>query len=144
MLRFLNCFNGVNEWVNRDETKHIYRTKDSYFTRSTAILTVPMLMEFILENNKGSAQVALNDYFRDTDIDPVARQSLFDVHFGEDFCCVLNKDGQQNLNIVRKIVLNHLRRFKELSKSKLPFSNIMFDCLIGPANLIPLFTFFEN
>jgi len=79
MLRFLDYFNCVNEWVNNDETKRIYRTKDSYFTRSTAILTFPRLMEFTLGSNKGSAQVALNDYFRDTDIDPVARQSLFEA-----------------------------------------------------------------
>ena len=64
---------------------------------------------------------------------------MLDVHFGEDFCRVLNKDGQQNLNIIRKIVLNHLRRYKELSKNKRPFSNIMLDCLIDPDNLIPLF-----
>ena len=64
---------------------------------------------------------------------------MLDVHFAEDFCRVLNKDGQQNLNIVRKIVLNHLRLYKELSKSKRPFSNIMFDCLIDPDNLITLF-----
>ncbi|MCL2388680.1 MAG: ISAs1 family transposase, partial [Defluviitaleaceae bacterium] len=42
---------------------------------------------------------------------------MLDVHFGEDFCRVLNKDVQQNLNIIRKIVLNHLRRYKELSKN---------------------------
>ncbi|MCL2388504.1 MAG: hypothetical protein FWC89_13295, partial [Defluviitaleaceae bacterium] len=63
-----------------------------------------------------------------------------DVHFGEDFCRVLNKDVQQNLNIIRKIVLNHLRRYKELSKNKSPFSNIMLDCLIDPASLFPLFS----
>ena len=64
---------------------------------------------------------------------------MLDVHFGEDFCRILNKDGQQNLNIIRKIVLNHLRRYKELSNNKRPFSNIMLDCLIEPDNLIPLF-----
>ena len=65
---------------------------------------------------------------------------MLDVHFAEDFCRVLNKDGQRNLNIIRKIVLNHLRRYKELSKNKRPFSNIMLDCLIDPDNLILLFT----
>jgi predicted transposase YbfD/YdcC len=69
---------------------------------------------------------------------------LLDVHFGEDFCRVLSKDGQQNLNIVRKIVLNHIRRYKESSNIKRPFSNIMLDCLIDPYNLIMLFVDFEN
>jgi len=69
---------------------------------------------------------------------------MLDVHFHEDFCRVLNKDGQQNLNIIRKIVLNHLRRYKELSNTKRPFSNIMFDCLIDPVNLITLFHYSEN
>jgi len=64
---------------------------------------------------------------------------MLDVHFGEDFCRILDQDGQQNLNIVRKIVLNHLKRYKELSKSKRPLSNIMLDCLIDPLNLIPIF-----
>jgi len=69
---------------------------------------------------------------------------MLDVHFGEDFCRVLDKDGQQNLNIVRKIVLNHLRRYKELTGSKRPFSNIMLDCLIDADKLLPLFYDFEN
>jgi len=43
------------------------------------------------------------------------------------------------LNIVRKIVLNHLKYYKEHSKINRPFSNIMLDCLIDPTNLIPLF-----
>ena len=64
---------------------------------------------------------------------------MLDVHFGEDFCRVLNQDGQKNLNIVRKIVLNHLRRYKELNNSKRPFSNIMLDCLIDHNNLVHIF-----
>ena len=64
---------------------------------------------------------------------------MLDVHFGEDFCRVLDKDGQQNLNIIRKIVLNHLRHYKELSNNKRTFSSIMLDCLIDPDNLITLF-----
>jgi hypothetical protein len=67
-----------------------------------------------------------------------------DVHFGEDFCRVLNKDNQQNLNIIRKIALNHLRQYKERSNNKRPLSNIMLDCLIDPANLIPIFVQSEN
>jgi predicted transposase YbfD/YdcC len=69
---------------------------------------------------------------------------LLDVHFGEDFCRVLSKDGQQNLNIVRKIVLNHVRRYKESHNVNRPFSNIMLDCLIDPYNLFLLFVNDEN
>ena len=69
---------------------------------------------------------------------------MLDVHFGEDFCRVLDRDGQQTLNIVRKIALNHLRRYKEITGSKRPFSNIMLDCLIDVDTLIPIFNIFEN
>jgi len=69
---------------------------------------------------------------------------MLDVHFGEDFCRVLDKDGQQNLNIVRKIVLNHLRRYKEATASNRPFSNIMLDCLIDCDKLLMLFFHSEN
>ncbi|MDR2525093.1 MAG: hypothetical protein LBC83_02695 [Oscillospiraceae bacterium] len=31
---------------------------------------------------------------------------LLDVHFGEDFCGVLEQRTQENLNMIRKIVLN--------------------------------------
>ena len=64
---------------------------------------------------------------------------MLDVHFGGDFYRTLGKGGQQNLNVVHATVLNHLRRDRELTGSKRPFSNIMLDCLIDCDKLIPLF-----
>ncbi|MCL2406164.1 MAG: ISAs1 family transposase, partial [Defluviitaleaceae bacterium] len=61
---------------------------------------------------------------------------LLDVHFEEDFCRVEDKNVQQNLNMVRKIVLNTLRRFKDASSSKRPFSKIMLDCMLEPLEIL--------
>jgi predicted transposase YbfD/YdcC len=63
---------------------------------------------------------------------------LLDVHFGEDFCRVEDKNVQQTLNIIRKIVLNSIKVYKDEHNVKRPLSNIMLDCLIDPDNLILL------
>jgi predicted transposase YbfD/YdcC len=57
---------------------------------------------------------------------------LLDVHFGEDFCRVEDKDVQKNLNIIRKTVLNCIKRYKANTQSKHPLSKIMLDCLLEP------------
>jgi len=63
---------------------------------------------------------------------------LLDVHFGEDFCRVEDEDVQQCLNIIRKIVLNCIKNFKEKTNSKKPLSKIMFSCLLDCDALIPI------
>jgi len=55
---------------------------------------------------------------------------LLDVLFGEDFCRVIDEKIQQNLNMLRKVALNMIKRFKENTKSKLALSKIMFNCLL--------------
>ena len=57
---------------------------------------------------------------------------LLDVHFGEDFCRVEDRNVQQNLNMLRKVALNLIKRYKERAASKRPMSKIMFDCLLNP------------
>jgi len=69
---------------------------------------------------------------------------LLDVHFGEDFCRVEDENIQQNLNIIRKIVLNSIKTFKEKTNSKRPISKIMFDCLLESNNILPILMEFEN
>jgi predicted transposase YbfD/YdcC len=61
---------------------------------------------------------------------------LLDVHFREDFCRVEDELVQQNLNMVRKIVLNTIRQFKAASNSKRAFSKIMLDCLLEPRMIL--------
>jgi predicted transposase YbfD/YdcC len=63
---------------------------------------------------------------------------LLDVHFGEDFCRVEDKNIQQNLNMVRKISLNCIREYKTGNNIKRPFSKIMLDCLLEPKNILPI------
>ena len=61
---------------------------------------------------------------------------LLDVHFGEDFCRALEQRTQENLNIVRKIVLNVLRDYKNATGSKAAFTHLMLDCLIEPMRIL--------
>ena len=69
---------------------------------------------------------------------------LLDVHFGEDFCRVEDEKLQQSLNIVRKIVLNCIRHYKNATGSKRPMSAIMFDCLLNPNKILSLLPFWQN
>lgn len=58
---------------------------------------------------------------------------LLDVHFAEDNCRVQDKNVQIILNIIRKLVINLMRAFRDNTNSHRPFSNIMLDCLIDPS-----------
>ncbi|MDR2580974.1 MAG: ISAs1 family transposase [Fibromonadaceae bacterium] len=61
---------------------------------------------------------------------------LLDVHFGEDFCRAAEQNTQENLNIIRKIVLNSMRSFKNSTGSKAAFSHFMLDCMIEPKRIL--------
>jgi predicted transposase YbfD/YdcC len=61
---------------------------------------------------------------------------LLDVHFGEDFCRIEDRNVQQNLNIVRKIALNTIKGYKNKTASKRPVSKLMVDCLLEPGNIL--------
>ena len=54
---------------------------------------------------------------------------LLDVHFNEDSCRIHDSNANQNLNIIRKIALNYIRNYKNLTNSKLPLSRLMLACL---------------
>jgi len=55
---------------------------------------------------------------------------LLDVHFGEDFCRVEDENIQQNLNILRKIVINCIKLFKQNTSG--PFLKLYLTaCLIN-------------
>lgn len=58
---------------------------------------------------------------------------ILDVHFSEDFCRIVNRTIQQNLNMLRKFALSLMKQFKTASNSKRPLSQIMFNCLLDPS-----------
>lgn len=60
---------------------------------------------------------------------------LLDVHFEEDGCCVEDRNVQQNLNMVRKLAINLIKKHKDRSASKCAISKIMFDCLLDPSRI---------
>ncbi|MDE6932592.1 MAG: ISAs1 family transposase, partial [Oscillospiraceae bacterium] len=57
------------------------------------------------------------------------------VHYSEDFCRIVNRTIQQNLNMLRKFALSMFKRFKADSNSKRPLSQIMFNCLLNPSDI---------
>ena len=61
---------------------------------------------------------------------------ILDVHFEEDFCCIEDKNIQQNLNMLRKLALNIIKQYKLTIDSKRAISKIMFDCLLDCAVLL--------
>ena len=61
---------------------------------------------------------------------------LLDVHFSEDFCRIAEQYTQENLNIIRKIVLNFIRDYKNKNSSKAPFSELLFERLLNPKNIL--------
>jgi predicted transposase YbfD/YdcC len=69
---------------------------------------------------------------------------LLDVHFGEDFCRVEDKDVQKNLNIIRKTVLNCIKRYKAKTENNHPLSKIMLDCLLEPHYISDILCAIEN
>lgn len=64
---------------------------------------------------------------------------LLDVHFEEDHCRVEDKNVQQNLNMLRKVAINLIKKYKERSASKRAISKIMFDCLLDPSCICNIF-----
>ena len=69
---------------------------------------------------------------------------LLDVHFSEDFCRVEDKNVQQNLNMVRKIVFNSVKSYKTKTGDKKPISKIMLNCLLEPSALISILDIEQN
>jgi predicted transposase YbfD/YdcC len=63
---------------------------------------------------------------------------FLDVHFGEDFCRVEDKNVQQSLNIVRKIALNSIKNYKTKTGDKRPVSKIMLSGLIDYEEFLPI------
>jgi len=63
---------------------------------------------------------------------------LLDVHFGEDFCRAEDENVQRNLNMIRKIAINHIKVHKLNIAAKRPISKIMLDCLLDPLSILSL------
>jgi len=63
---------------------------------------------------------------------------LLDVHFAEDFCRVEDENVQRNLNILRKVVINCIKLFKQNTENKRPISKIMLDCMLDQNAILPL------
>lgn len=57
---------------------------------------------------------------------------LLDVHYGEDYCRVEDRTIQQNLNMLRKLAINLIKKYKERTNTKRAISKVMLDCLLDP------------
>lgn len=89
---------------------------------------------YYISNRKLSAQDLLD--FARLEWSVETMHWLLDVHFGEDFCRAIDQNIQENLNIIRKMVLNIITEYKNTTNSKQPFSQIMFDCLMNPEKIL--------
>jgi hypothetical protein len=69
---------------------------------------------------------------------------LLEVHFGEDFCWIEDRKVQQNLTIIRKIARNPIKGYTTKTASKRPISNVMFDYLLEPENILSVLKINEN
>lgn len=58
------------------------------------------------------------------------------IHFGEDFCLAAVQNTQENLNIMRKIVLNSLKSFKAVNNLKTVIFGLMLDCMMDPKQIL--------
>jgi predicted transposase YbfD/YdcC len=63
---------------------------------------------------------------------------LLDVRFCEDSCRIQNDNANQNLNMIRKIALNYIRKYKKESGTNLPFSRLMFACLLDCEKILDI------
>ncbi len=68
---------------------------------------------------------------------------LLDVHFNEDKCRVYDENLQISMNIIRKMVLNSMRTFKDKIGKRTSFPDIMMDCLVEPELILKIVDF-EN
>lgn len=60
---------------------------------------------------------------------------LLDVRFDEDWCRVVDRTIQENLNILHKFALNSIKLFKSDTGSRKAISKIMLDCLLNPSDI---------
>lgn len=79
MIGLSKHLENIRKWVKAKTTVESYKTKKTHFTRGTAKLTFGKLISFVLGNNRNSAQVALNDFFRESEEEVVAKQTLFEA-----------------------------------------------------------------
>lgn len=116
----LACVGAINTEFTTDKGT----TNEWHYYISSRKLTAPELLDHA--RNQWSVEVM---------------HWLLDVHFSEDFCRAAEQRTQENLNIIRKIVLNLLRDYKSRKNSKAAFSHLMLDCMIDP---LRIFDFFDS
>ncbi len=107
----LSCFGAIHKQVSTKNGK----TSEWHYYISSKVLTPEELL-----------QRARLEWSVET------MHWLLDINFAEDNCRLQNQIAQKNLNIIRKIVINSLRVYKDKTKSKKAFSNIMIKCLVNP------------
>lgn len=61
---------------------------------------------------------------------------LLDMRFSEDSFRAAEQRTQENMNMIRKIVLNLIRVYKTEKKIKTPFSGLLFDCMLDPNEIL--------
>lgn len=106
------CFVGA---IHREVTTKSSNSSEWHYYISSRVLSAKELLKF-----------ARNEWCVES------MHWLLDVHFNEDKCRLFDKNAQINMNIIRKLVLNLIRNYKNNTGSKIPFSNLMVKCVANP------------
>jgi predicted transposase YbfD/YdcC len=85
---------------------------------------------YYISSKKLSAQELLDVARKEWSVESM--HYLLDMRFSEDSFRAAERRTQENLNIIRKIVLNLMRIHKLEKGDKTPFSNLMFEFLLNP------------
>jgi len=115
--RGLACFGAINRRV----TKNGHTSDEWHFYISSCKLTASELLYYA--RNEWSIE---------------SMHWILDVHFGEDSCRTRDKNANQVLNIVRKIVINNLHEYQRSTGSKAPLTELMFSCLLDCSQILNL------
>ena len=89
---------------------------------------------YYISNKKLSAQQLLDSARKEWSVESM--HWLLDMRFSEDSFRAAEQRTQENMNIIRKIVLNQIRKYKNANNVKTPFSTLMFACLLNPAFIL--------
>jgi hypothetical protein len=80
LISLLSGVKWLKEKIEAKELLNAHRIKATYFTRSTMKLPFSLLVGYLLTNNRTSAQIGLNMFYRSLkESEPVTKQSYFEA-----------------------------------------------------------------
>ena len=120
------------DWMNKEDWTHL-RCIGAINTNFIAKSSTSNEWHYYISSKPLTADALLKHARAEWSVETM--HWLLDVHFDEDSCRVQDENVQKVLNIIRKVVLNYFRLFRDKTHSSRPFSSLMLDCLIDPSSI---------